>query len=60
MLNSPNNFFEVSWKISNKCNYNCPYCVRNKEEYKSELDPFEVIQYIDNIEIGRASCRERV
>lgn len=21
-------FFEVSWKISNKCNFNCPYCVR--------------------------------
>lgn len=54
MLNSPNNFFEVSWKISNKCNYNCPYCVRNKEEYKSELDPFEVIQYIDNIVDQRA------
>ncbi len=54
MLNSPNNFFEVSWKISNKCNYNCPYCVRNKEEYKDEIDPFEVIQYIDNIVDSRA------
>lgn len=54
MLNSPNNFFEVSWKVSNKCNYNCPYCVRNKEEYKNEVDPFLVISKIDEIVNKRA------
>ncbi len=31
-------FFEVSWKISNKCNYNCPYCVRVLKEDDEKPD----------------------
>lgn len=42
-------FREVSWKISNACNMNCPYCVRTikKDDEKPPID--EIIPKINDL-----------
>jgi len=50
------NFFEVSWKISEKCNMNCPYCVvKNKAQFP-DAETIRRIAYKINELINIRKC----
>lgn len=41
---STENSFTVSWKITNGCNYKCPYCIANSPNLK--IDSFEDVKKV--------------
>lgn len=48
MLNNPDGFYEVSWKISNWCNLNCPYCINHHKE-ADEPPFFDIARKINDL-----------
>jgi len=41
-------FFEVSWKISNRCNMSCPYCVRVQKKDEEPPDYINIAMKIND------------